>query len=179
MTVVAHLAGFVVVPASSTASSSPRQKPTANFPISTTTSPPLAAAFLLDSVVETGRRLDDGIDALDAVSADAVARVPLWDVTQLAPALQVLQGHTATRISDLDLDRYDVDGDVRPVMVAARSASRNDLPENGAGSRSTSSTPTVTGSSPCPPTAPTPTAGPTSMSLADDLVAEPPRAVLR
>ncbi len=52
-------------------------------------------------------------------------------MTQLAPALQVLQGHPATRINDLDLDRYDVDGELRPVMVAARSASRNDLPERG------------------------------------------------
>ena len=81
---------------------------------------PLAVRYE-DDDVETGRQLDDGIDSLDPDSAEAVARAPLWDVTQLAPALQVLQGHPATRINDLDLDRYDVDGELRPVMVAARS----------------------------------------------------------
>jgi uncharacterized protein len=88
-------------------------------------------AFGLDAVVESEQRIDDGIDELDEESAPAVARLPVWDVTQLAPALQVLQGRTATRITDLDLDRYEVDGERRPVMVAARSSSRNDLPENG------------------------------------------------
>ena len=85
----------------------------------------------------------------------------------------MLRARTATRITDVDLDRYEIDGEVRPVMVAARSASRNDLPEP-AGCRSTSSTPTATASSPCPPTAPTPTAGPDVDALADDLVADHP-----
>ena len=66
-------------------------------------------AYLLDSVVETERLLDDGIDAVDPTSAEAVARAPIWDVTQLAPALQVLQGRAATRITDLDLDRYELE----------------------------------------------------------------------
>ena len=43
----------------------------------------------------------------------------------------MLQGTRATRITDVDLDRYEVDGMVRPVMVAARNSSRNDLPERG------------------------------------------------
>ena len=128
---VAHLVGFVAIPGAVdrfvvAPAEAARQLPYLDHNLTAT-----RHAFLLDDVVNTGRQLDDGIDALDPVSAEAVARTPLWDVTQLAPALQVLQGHTATRITDLDLDRYEIDRQPRPVMVAARSASRNDLPERG------------------------------------------------
>jgi uncharacterized membrane protein (UPF0182 family) len=52
--------------------------------------------------------------------------------TQLiAPALQILSGTTGTRITDADLDRYVVDGNSSPVYIAARSASRTDVPEPG------------------------------------------------
>ena len=42
-------------------------------------------------------------------------------------------GTTATRITDVDLDRYQIEGETRPVFVAPRNASRNDLPETGLG----------------------------------------------
>ena len=131
VTAIAHLAGFVAIPGVVdrfvvAPAEAARQLPYLDHNLEAT-----RHAFLLDSVVDTGRQLDDGIDTLDATSAAAVSRTPLWDVAQLAPALQVLQGHTATRITDLDLDRYEIGNEVHPVMVAARSASRNDLPERG------------------------------------------------
>jgi uncharacterized membrane protein (UPF0182 family) len=62
---------------------------------------------------------------------DLLAKNPLFTADRLSTSLQVLQGTTATRITDVDLDRYVVDGEVRPVLVAARNPSRNDLPEQG------------------------------------------------
>jgi hypothetical protein len=62
--------------------------------------------------------------------ADAL-RVPLFDLPMMAPILQVLAGTTAPRIVDVDIDRYDIDGTVRQVFLAARSASRADLPQAG------------------------------------------------
>jgi uncharacterized protein len=43
----------------------------------------------------------------------------------------VLVGTRGTRISDTDVDRYDVDGRSAPVFTAARSANRADVPESG------------------------------------------------
>jgi hypothetical protein len=60
-----------------------------------------------------------------------VSRIPLFDTEQLPTALQVLEGTTATRITDVDIDRYEIEGENRPVFVAPRNASRNDLPEQG------------------------------------------------
>jgi uncharacterized membrane protein (UPF0182 family) len=131
VTIVAHIIGLVALPAAVdqlvvAPAEGARQLPYVEHNLEAT-----RRAFGLDAVTETERRLGDGIDEVDAESESAVERVPVWDVTQLAPALQVLQGRTATRITDLDLDRYHVDGELRPVMVAPRSSSRNDLPENG------------------------------------------------
>ncbi len=58
-------------------------------------------------------------------------RLPRFDRSSLPHAFQVLQGLTATKIQDVDLDRYEVDGVVRPVYVAARSSSLDELPERG------------------------------------------------
>jgi hypothetical protein len=89
-------------------------------------------AYRLDAVESNSTAVDDGLDAppADGDAADLV-RVPLFDTDQLVSALQVLQGTTGTRITDVDLDRYELDGTTRPVMVAARNASRADLPEHG------------------------------------------------
>jgi len=60
-----------------------------------------------------------------------VDKVPVFNTTQLAKPLQVLEGTTATRMTDVDLDRYLIDGERRPVFVTTRNASRSDLPEKG------------------------------------------------
>ena len=88
-------------------------------------------AFSLDSIEQSSRVVGDGLPAGFDSTDDALDRVPVFDTTRLAGPLQVLQGRTATRITDVDLDRYEVDGELRPVMVAARSSSRGDLPESG------------------------------------------------
>ena len=89
-------------------------------------------AFGLDSVEQSDLTIQDGVEAgFDLAGEESLDRVPLFDITRLPSSLQVLQGRTATRITDVDLDRYEIDGILRPVMVAARSASRNDLPESG------------------------------------------------
>ena len=90
------------------------------------------AAYRLDAVEQTSTTVDDGLATAPATAeASDLDRVPLFDTDQLVSALQVLQGTQATRITDVDLDRYEVEGTVRPVMVAAREASRGDLPESG------------------------------------------------
>ncbi len=92
------------------------------------------AAFRLDTVDQVETPLADGLGG-DATAAAALAgdlsRIPLFDTEQLPGALQVLEGTTATRITDVDLDRYPIEGETRPVFVAPRNASRNDLPEQG------------------------------------------------
>jgi uncharacterized protein len=91
-------------------------------------------AFRLDSVDQVGTPLSDGLGG-DAAAAAALAgdvsRIPLFDTEQLPAAFQVLEGTTATRITDVDLDRYEIEGERRPVFVAPRNASRDDLPEPG------------------------------------------------
>ncbi len=90
------------------------------------------AVYGLDDVRVARDTVADGIAAMPSgTDAEAVARVPVFTMNQLTGALQVLQGTTATRITDVDLDRYTVGDTRRPVMIAARNASRGDLPENG------------------------------------------------
>jgi uncharacterized membrane protein (UPF0182 family) len=91
-------------------------------------------AYRLDTIEQVETPLSDGLGG-DAAAAAALAgdlsRIPLFDTEQLPGALQVLEGTTATRITDVDLDRYEIEGENRPVFVAPRNASRNDLPEQG------------------------------------------------
>jgi uncharacterized membrane protein (UPF0182 family) len=87
-------------------------------------------AYRLDAVGQTTETISDGVSA--AAAADtSFEGIPVFDTSQLVSALQVLQGTPATRINDVDLDRYELDGTRRPVMVAARPPSRADLPERG------------------------------------------------
>lgn len=86
-------------------------------------------AYHLDDVEMSAQQLDDGLSA--STDLDSVEGVPLFTRDQLVSPLQVLQGTTATRISDVDLDRYEIDGVRRPVMLGVRNASRPDLPERG------------------------------------------------
>ncbi len=90
------------------------------------------AAFALTSVEQTTTTLADGLDSPppEIVVGD-LNRMPLFSENALVSPLQVLKGTTATRITDVDLDRYSIDGEPRPVFVAARNANRADLPEKG------------------------------------------------
>jgi uncharacterized membrane protein (UPF0182 family) len=90
------------------------------------------ASYQLDLVDQTSQTYTDGLAAppTDDQLAD-IARIPLFDSDQLVTSFQVLQGTTATRITDVDLDRLTIDGTRSAVMVAVRNASRADLPESG------------------------------------------------
>ena len=91
-----------------------------------------------------------GIGASTETTSPARARCS--SRTSLADALQVLQGTTATRITDVDLDRYDIDG-TRPAGAGRRprTPAAPTCPRT-VGCSPTSCTPTATASSPCPPT---------------------------
>ena len=86
------------------------------------------SAFEIDDVSSEVYR--PAATSVDAAASD-ISRVQLFGTSTIAPALQILTGTTATRIVDADVDRYEVDGEVVPVYVAARSASRADVPESG------------------------------------------------
>jgi uncharacterized membrane protein (UPF0182 family) len=90
------------------------------------------AAYSLGSIEQVTRLISDGLDSPpDPSLASDIDRVPLFTEASLVSPLQVLQGTTGTRITDVDLDRYEMDGSVRPVLIAARNANRSDLPEQG------------------------------------------------
>ena len=89
-------------------------------------------AYALDRVVERTEVLTDGLAGVPAdADLEILAKNPLFTSDRLPAALQVLQGTAATRVTDVDLDRYVIDGEVRPMLVAARNPSRDDLPEQG------------------------------------------------
>ena len=69
---------------------------------------------------------------VSAGSAKGVpARVPLLDPGPYASTFQVLEGRTAVKITNVDLDRYKIDGELRPVLLAARSSDAGGLPQGG------------------------------------------------
>jgi len=89
-------------------------------------------AYRLDAVEETTEAYTDGITAPpDEATQAIIDKTPVFTMAQLAKPLQVLEGTTATRIVDVDLDRYTIDGVTRPVMIATRNANQADLPEKG------------------------------------------------
>jgi uncharacterized membrane protein (UPF0182 family) len=90
------------------------------------------AAYSLGSVEESSLVFVDGL--FEPPNPDQEAElnsVPLFGEAMLVAPLQVLQGTTGTRITDVDLDRYLIGDSVRPVLIAARSPNRADLPERG------------------------------------------------
>lgn len=89
-------------------------------------------AFSLESVEQVTRVVSDGLDDPPPESVDPdLDSMPVFAERFLISPLQVLKGTTATRITDVDLDRYTIDGERRPVFVAARNTDRADLPEKG------------------------------------------------
>lgn len=89
-------------------------------------------AYQLDSVEIVTDDYADGLSALpDESNTEIMERVPVFTDSQLINPLQVLEGSTATRITDVDLDRYTIDGVTRPVLIAARNTNQTDLPEKG------------------------------------------------
>lgn len=89
-------------------------------------------AYGLDAVEQVTQPFTDGITgSLAPEVRPTLDTVPLFSEPQLVAPLQVLQGTTGTRITDVDLDRYEIDGRMRPVLITTRNANRADLPERG------------------------------------------------
>jgi uncharacterized membrane protein (UPF0182 family) len=89
-------------------------------------------AYRLDAVEQATESYADGLSAPPSDAAAATLnRIPVFTMDQLVAPLQVLEGTTATRITDVDLDRYTIDGVRRPVLIATRNAYQQDLPEKG------------------------------------------------
>jgi hypothetical protein len=90
------------------------------------------SAYSLGSVEQVTRQVADGLDSPPSPGlSQQIDKMPLFTESSLVAPLQVLKGTTATRISNVDLDRYEIDGERRPVFIAARNADRADLPEKG------------------------------------------------
>jgi uncharacterized protein len=89
-------------------------------------------AYSLNSVTQVTEVFADGLDQPPDADQDAeLDSVPVFGESMLVAPLQVLQGTTGTRITDVDLDRYATDDGLEPVLITVRDASRADLPEKG------------------------------------------------
>lgn len=90
------------------------------------------SAYGLDAIEQVTASYADGLEEMPSDDAAAVLdRTPVFTSAQLVAPLQVLEGTTATRITDVDLDRYTIDGVRRPVLIATRNVFQPDLPEKG------------------------------------------------
>ncbi len=90
------------------------------------------AAYGLDQVKIEPTTLADGLQASPSASAlAAVTSAPLFEANRMAGAFQALQGLPGTRVTDVDVDRYEIGGTAVPVLVGARQPDLGGLPEQG------------------------------------------------
>jgi uncharacterized membrane protein (UPF0182 family) len=90
------------------------------------------AAFALDRVTEQPFTADAGIDAIDPDNnQETLNNIRLWDWRALQDTLRQIQEiRTYYDFPDIDIDRYDIDGKVRQMMLAARELNVDRLPES-------------------------------------------------
>src|SRR5204863_3567933 len=89
-------------------------------------------AFGLHRIVQHAFPADPGIDALDAAHNQATLQnIRLWDWRALQDTLRQIQEiRTYYDFPDIDIDRYELGGSVRQVMLATRELSIDKLPES-------------------------------------------------
>jgi uncharacterized membrane protein (UPF0182 family) len=89
-------------------------------------------AFGLHRVVQHAFPADPGIEALDAPhNQETLQNIRLWDWRALQDTLRQIQEiRTYYDFPDIDIDRYEIDGSVRQMMLAARELNVNKLPES-------------------------------------------------
>jgi len=89
-------------------------------------------AFGLNRLVQRPFPADNGIDALDAANNQATLQnIRLWDWRALQDTLRQIQEiRTYYDFPDIDIDRYEIDGSVRQMMLATRELNVNKLPES-------------------------------------------------
>ena len=93
----------------------------------------IALTRLAFGLNEVDERDFDTIDELDQQTLDAnediLKNVRLWDYRPLQQTYEELQAlRTYYQFSDVDIDRYEIDGEVRQVMLAARELDKDNLP---------------------------------------------------
>jgi uncharacterized membrane protein (UPF0182 family) len=89
-------------------------------------------AYGLDRIVQHAYPAEPGIDALDAAhNQETLQNIRLWDWRALQDTLRQIQEiRTYYDFPDIDIDRYQIDGTVRQMMLAARELNVNKLPES-------------------------------------------------
>jgi uncharacterized membrane protein (UPF0182 family) len=89
-------------------------------------------AYGLDRVTQREFPAETTVEAADAANNQATLRnVRLWDWRALQDTLRQIQEiRTYYDFPDIDIDRYDIDGTTREVMLAARELNVEKLPES-------------------------------------------------
>jgi uncharacterized membrane protein (UPF0182 family) len=89
-------------------------------------------AFALNRIAQSPFPADGGIEALDAANNQATLQnIRLWDWRALQDTLRQIQEiRTYYDFPDIDIDRYDVGGTSRQMMLAARELNIEKLPES-------------------------------------------------
>ncbi len=88
-------------------------------------------AYGLDRVSQREFPAETSVEATDAANNQATLQnIRLWDWRALQDTLRQIQEiRTYYDFPDIDIDRYEIDGNVRQVMLAARELSADKLPE--------------------------------------------------
>jgi uncharacterized protein len=89
-------------------------------------------AYALDRIELHPFPADTGIDAIDpANNQGTLQNIRLWDWRALQDTLRQIQEiRTYYDFPDIDIDRYEVDGSIRQMMLAARELNVDKLPES-------------------------------------------------
>jgi uncharacterized membrane protein (UPF0182 family) len=90
------------------------------------------AAFGLDRMAHRPFPADSGIEALDAANnQETLHNIRLWDWRALQDTLRQIQEiRTYYDFPDIDIDRYEIDGTMRQMMLAVRELNITRLPES-------------------------------------------------
>ena len=89
-------------------------------------------AFGLNRITQRAFPGESGIEAVNPAGNRATLdNIRLWDWRALQDTLRQIQEiRTYYDFPDIDIDRYEIDGSVRQVMVGTRELSINKLPES-------------------------------------------------
>jgi len=87
-------------------------------------------AYALDRITEQAFPAETGLEAVDAANnQDTLENIRLWDWRALQDTLRQIQAiRTYYDFPDIDIDRYEINGEVRQMMLATRELSIDKLP---------------------------------------------------